>query len=245
MKKKIFNTNVDLRFKRPKEGPELSLIRSFVENIERIFCAEGLVLEIFEEPYIETAIPDIVIAFWDENLFNCSWGEARNLLEKQDIKILHHMYLTNKTLDTAALRADLGYSERELEKTIERLTQSGLLHENPQGFKSRSRGEIFFVKTIISIEAKIKNWKKAFEQAWLNKSFASESYVLLPKNKISPQITAYAKKIGVGLIGHNYEDSIVSQKPAREEIPSSYLSWLFNENVGRKWYYKNCYQGVG
>lgn len=245
MKKKIFNTNVDLRFKRSKEGPELSLIRSFVENIERIFCPEGLVFEIFEEPYIETAIPDIVIAFWDENLFNCSWDEARNLLEKQDIKILHHLYLTNKTLGTAALRADLGYSERELEKTIERLTQSGLLHENPQGFKSRSGGEIFFVKTIISIEAKIKNWKKAFEQAWLNKSFASESYVLLPKNKISPQLIAYAKKVGVGLIGHNDEDSIVSQKPAREEIPSSYLSWLFNENVGRKCYYKNCYQGVG
>ena len=71
MKKQISNTNVDLRFKRSKEGPELSLIRSFVENIERIFYAEDLVLEIFEEPYIETAIPDIVIAFWDENQFNC------------------------------------------------------------------------------------------------------------------------------------------------------------------------------
>jgi predicted transcriptional regulator len=236
--KKGFNTSIDLRYKSPRNGPELSLVQSFKENFNGIFSEDSFEVKVFEEPYIGNVIPDIVIVFWDEKIFNY-WQGSRNYLETQDIKILHHMYLENRFFNLETLKEELGYSGRELEETLERLMEADLIIEEYQTFTPKSSEDIFFVKEIISIEAKIKNWKKAFEQAWLYELFASESYVLLPRSRISSQIARCAEELGVGLIGHNDKETSVVKKPVKRDIPSSYLSWLFNENIGRELYYED------
>lgn len=230
-------TNLDLKFKRSKSGPEAELVKSFVNSSSGIFENRTLKMKIFQEPFIGISIPDLVIVFWDESLLN-DWESERNCLEMHDIKILHHMFLNNDFVDTDSLKNSLGYPVSQIERTIERLMKAGLLVEKSKKFKPGGLEKIFFVKIIISIEAKIKTWKKAFEQAWLNDLFASESYVLLPHNRINSQIVKYSKKSGIGLLGHQEKVTKIVSKPIRKEIPSSYTSWLFNEYIGRELYYE-------
>ena len=231
-------TDVPFRYKQSKEGPELDLVKSFMNSFEKIFQKTNLKVRLFEEPYIDMTIPDIIITFWDDDIFDY-WVNERNFLKKRDIKILHHMYRKGEFLDIDALKKELGYSVREIGNSLERLIKAELLTERDQKFSTVEIKKIFFVETIISIEAKIKNWKKAFEQAWLNESFASESYVLLPQNRINSKIIAYANNLDIGIIGHAKKDVNIIKKPNKKSIPSSYLSWLINENIGRELYHEN------
>ncbi len=236
--KKLNATNITFRYKQSKDGPELDLVKSFMTSSGKIFHKANLQARLFEEPYIDMTIPDIVIAFWDDDIFDY-WVEERNFLEKRDIKILHHMYRKGDFLDIDRLKNELGYSVSEIEKSLERLIKADLLTESDQEFRAKEIKRLFFVKAIISIEAKIKNWKKAFEQAWLNESFASESYVLLPRNRINANIITYANNLDIGIIGHEKEGANIIKKPNKKSIPSSYLSWLINENIGRELHYEN------
>lgn len=235
---KINITDITFRYKQSKDGPELDLVKSFMSSFGKIFHKANLKVRLFEEPYIDMTIPDIVIAFWDGDIFDY-WVNERNFLKKRDIKILHHMYRRGDFLDIDKLKNELGYSVSEIKKSLERLIKSNLLTERDQKFRTKDIKRIFFVKAIISIEAKIKNWKKAFEQAWLNESFASESYVLLPQNRINSNIIAYANNLDIGIIGHEKKDANIIKKSNKKSIPSSYLSWLINENIGRELYHAN------
>lgn len=229
-------TNITLRYRQPKTGPEIDLVKSFMNSFDQIFDKTKFQIKLFEEPYIDMTIPDIIIVFWDADKFDY-WVEERNYLEKRDIKILHHLYRKGDFLYIETLKSELGYSVREIETSLEMLIKAELLTEREHKFKTRDIKRIFFVKAIISIEAKIKNWKKAFEQAWLNESFASESYVLLPQDKINSKILAYADNLDIGIIGHRKQTANIIKKSNKKSIPSSYLSWLINENIGREIYH--------
>ncbi|HLP46437.1 MAG TPA: hypothetical protein VK469_10840 [Candidatus Kapabacteria bacterium] len=234
--KKSNKTNITLRYKQSKIGLELDLVKSFINSFDKIFYKASPNVRLFEEPYIDMNIPDIVIVFWDEDIFDY-WAMERNFLQKRDIKILHHMFVKNGFSDVDMLINELGYSVREIENTLEKLIKADLLTERNQKFKIKEIKKVFFVRAIITIEAKIKDWKKAFEQAWLNESFASESYVLLPQNRISSKVIEHANKLDIGIIGHEKRNSNIVKSPNKKIIPSSYLSWLFNENIGRDLYY--------
>jgi hypothetical protein len=236
-KNKIADTNVSLKYKKPIEGPESDLVKSFLNNIDGLFEKYLVEFKIFSEPFIDIGIPDIVVAYWDKSIFNF-WIEKRNYLQKRDIKILHHMYLNGNFTTIFDLKNSLGYPLSELERSIKRLSEADLLIERNSAFKLKSLEDIFFVKAIIAIEAKIKNWRKAFEQACLNELFASDSYVLLPNEKINPKIIEYAENNGIGLIGHQQEDTDIIKEAIKKEIPSSYSSWIFNEIIGRELYYE-------
>ncbi len=236
--KKLNITNINFRYRQSKSGPEFDLVKSFMNSFGQIFNKTKLKVRLFEEPYIDMITPDIIIAFWDVDIFDY-WAEERNFLEKRDIKILHHMYRKGDFLDIDRLKNELGYSVSEIEKSLEMLIKADLLTERDKKFRTKDIKRIFFVKAIISIEAKIKNWKKAFEQAWLNESFASESYVLLPQNRINSDIIAYANNLDIGVIGHEKKDASIIKKPNKKSIPLSYLSWLINENIGRELYHEN------
>ena len=124
-------TDIPFRYKQSKEGPELDLVKSFMNSFEKIFHKTKLKVRLFEEPYIDMTIPDIIIAFWDDDIFDY-WVNERNFLKKRDIKILHHMYRKGEFLDIDALKKELGYSVREIERSLERLIRADLLTERDQ-----------------------------------------------------------------------------------------------------------------
>ena len=101
--------------------------------------------------------------------------------------------------------------------------------------KISNKNKLFFIDSIISIEAKIKNWKQAFNQANINTLFSSESYVLFPdKLTVINNGTVDSYFNDIGIFTYNGSDNInILRKARKVQIPTSYLSWVFNENIGR------------
>jgi len=95
----------------------------------------------------------------------------------------------------------------------------------------RSISKVFCLKKIISIEAKIKDWRKAIEQAIMNTWYASHSYVLFPRTSISIKAIGSAKKYGIGIISFEENKPKVLLKPLIRKLPASYGSWMLNDLI--------------
>lgn len=89
------------------------------------------------------------------------------------------------------------------------------------------------ISDCIAIEVKLKNWKRALNQAHRYKWFANESYVLLPESNIWPalkQIELF-KRFNVWLLGYNEDKIIYHFKPTSSKPISSKMVYLLNEEM--------------
>lgn len=90
------------------------------------------------------------------------------------------------------------------------------------------------VKNATAIEAKLRNWKRALNQAYRYKWFSQKSFVCLPINTIKPALKNIDifKKMGVGLIAvckHNGMKILYNPRPKKPI--SKEMSLLLNEFV--------------
>ncbi|CCH47859.1 conserved protein of unknown function [Pseudodesulfovibrio piezophilus C1TLV30] len=90
------------------------------------------------------------------------------------------------------------------------------------------------IKNTIAIEAKLKNWKRALNQAYRYKSFSNESYVCLPVSNSRPALNNLHlfKQMEVGLLTlRDCGDLDIIYAPPSEQPISSKMNMLLNEQV--------------
>jgi len=214
-----------------RNGPELDLIKAFLPFIES-FCDEKFEYEILHEPYAEAGIPDIVVIAWDSELVD-NWVSSRSDLNKEDIKLTHHIStFKNRGVNKSRLSQQLGYSNILVDRSLEKLKCAEIICETNNRVFVEDINTKFFIKQIITFEAKIKNWKTALSQAQLNENFSSHSYVLLP-DKIAKEGVCSAFQGNTGLVTHTGKKIIRKKRARKMNLPGSYFSWLLNEWVGR------------
>jgi len=212
-------------------GPEKELVDSFVKYIPQCFHWKKGAVAIFHEPRMETGFPDLVIVQYLPDVFE-HWVTARSALNPMDLKILH--YLSNaQAVDASTLMATLGIAAKPLLSSIERLLDAGLITRSRTKWKAETLNRIFGVRSIVAVEAKIKNWSSAFHQSELNLWFASEAYILSPVEKPSQSIVSRSQDSGIGILLLNGRHVRRVQGTRKNGIPSSYGSWMFNEWIGR------------
>lgn len=92
-------------------------------------------------------------------------------------------------------------------------------------------------KKIITIELKLKNWKRALAQAYKYKSFSDIAYVCMDEKNINPALEHIDmfKKYNIGLISINNKNKIkMYYKPKTKKAYSKKLyeevQYLFDEN---------------
>jgi predicted transcriptional regulator len=214
---------------------ELVFLKKFLQSgyIENINKNSKYEVSLIHEPYTGYGYADLVCVIWDKSIEQ-KWTANRNLLQTMDIKILHHLYNCRIYKNISDIITDLGFNQKTVYSSIETLIKSKLIQENKNNkVKIRPINEIFYIKDIISIEAKLLNWKKALEQSVNNTYFASKSFTLLPNKLIHNKILEEYKLTNVGLISFEKNYKII-KKPQRQNIPSTLSSWFFNEHIGRK-----------
>lgn len=232
--------SVDIRFKKRMEGPESVLVNDFLSVYKKNNSTIHKTFTIFTEPFTGSGFPDLVIVLWDDIQIQ-KWHPERNNLRNIDLKILHHMMSNRHGYTLKNLQEQLGYSNKKLECSLEKLSAASLVrHLKNDTFRVCSKNDAFYVKSIIAIEAKIKNWKSAFIQAETNFWFASESYVLLPGESLRNSIINKAAESPAGLLSYCNNNYNVISKSERRSMPVSYCSWIFNEYIG-----KNVFAGNG
>lgn len=221
---------------KPRQTPcsELDFLNKFISSdfFDKINKNTNQEITLLQEPFSGFGYPDLVCVIWDKSVFS-GWKQERQVLETDDIKILHHLYNTKIYKDTTDIKKELGFSLRAATASFERLINASLLKENKlNAVKIKPINEIFFVKDIITIEAKLLNWRKALEQSINNTYFSSKSFTLFPKNIISNRILEEYKTTNVGIISFDKKYQIL-KKPKKQNIPSTLNSWFFNEYIGR------------
>lgn len=221
--------------RKERKGPENELVHFFLSQYKNFFNSKDLSSCVYTEPCLGIGFPDILMAIWDKEK-SPYWNTSRNSLTKTDIKILHFLSTTTSIESIESINLQLGYSIQEIKKSISSLESAGLLIYEDYNFKILDLSEIFFIKDIIAIEAKLHDWKKVIEQASLNQLFCSQSYVLIPESSVSQKMNPTMNQKGLGLIVSRENQFCIKKTATRSEIPASYTSWIINEEIGRKLY---------
>jgi len=223
--------NIGLKSRISKDGPELKLVEEFIYEIPKIFKPKKNKLALFIEPLIDGTYPDIVVTEYNPNNFD-TWQEKRNTLNSTDLKIFENIR-HSKGLNSTTLFQRTGYSYKVLLQSIENLYDAGLMERKNKKWRSKPLKDIYSIKRLISIEAKMKEWKTLLNQADANQWFASESYALSSvKNPKENTINKF-KDYGIGLYSLSNQKLVKLNEAKKQSLPKSYMSWMFNEWVGR------------
>ncbi|WP_019554795.1 hypothetical protein [Propionispira raffinosivorans] len=230
----IFNhdiSSIGLYKRNSTEGAELNLVNDFIDYYSDNFLKKGnrYNLAVFIEPRILSGFPDIVFAVYNPNIVDM-WSEARKTLNLYDLKILFQI-VHSKGMSGANLIDMLKFPEKQIITSIEKLYDSKLIYRRGYSWRAKEIKQIYSIKDLISVEAKIGDIKKVAKQSFINTWFASQSYALTNSNSPQKNTIENFSKIGIGLYckKRNFKKIVPAQKLSS---PVSYLSLQFNEWIG-------------
>jgi len=225
--------SIGLLVRPTRSGPESELTSEFIEKTMLILRDRKRHYALFCEPQLESGFPDIVIVSYNPYVLD-EWQNGRNGLTTLDLKILHHLHFVGGA-DAERIERQLGVDSRSLVRSLERLLGASLIRWYAKQWMPRSLKTRYAVRSIAAIESKIKNWVSAFQQAELNRWFASESYVLSPVLHPQRKVLKKSESLGVGIYSMPAGSHVKKLKTSKcGKLPSSYASWLFNEWIGRR-----------
>ncbi|MBC2191260.1 hypothetical protein HCB44_03060 [Listeria sp. FSL L7-0229] len=225
------NKRIGLKTRTNTYGKEYDLVWEFISYYEKKFYRynKNNKLAVFVEPQIESTFPDIVLASYNEALYD-KWSTTRNLLTAQELKILS--ILINKRNCDGEYFIRLGYDAKQVLKSLEHLLDCGLIKRTSRAWQVEPTSSFFGIKQLTAIEAKFSDVRSLYEQTLLNTWFASESYALLPVKQPQNSTRELFHKNGLGL--YTKPDSFKKVLNAQKKgLPTSYISLQFNEWIGK------------
>ena len=209
---------------------EKELVLEITRNLEKPECLRELFKtklesKIFEELDLGYGIPDVVIVQYRKKT-----SQRKEFLNYFDISILD-LIEKNRSVSVE----DIVYLTRSAKKKIDcslSVLQNEKLIIYRQGKYFSHKKYAGALEDSIAIEAKLKNWKRALEQAYRYKWFSSKSYVILPASNMKPALANLDlfKKYEVGLASLSPEVGIeIHYKPKTSAPYSAKMHKLLNE----------------
>lgn len=175
-----------------RDGPEAAIEDAVVDGAYRMFHSQDRLTCVFGSRQIGNGSPDLTIILCRPSV--------RALLDISASESLILGYL--RLVSTASLRSletKLQLQKIEVASSIERLTSRGLIRCSRRSYRLlRPWNNIL---SIVTVEAKHRDWKRAISQATRNTVFSNKSYVALPKKQAELAIGELKKRtLGIGVI---------------------------------------------
>lgn len=229
----INNTHNDIGLKSriTRIGPELDMVHEFIDTTSQNFKSKKNKLAIFIEPMVDTAYPDIVFAEYNPKVLD-NWNDSRKNIKVTDMKIFENIR-NMRGGNVSTIFKHTHFSYKEIIEAIERLYDAELIGRQKGKWVSKSLKEIYSIQRLKSVEAKIGQLSTVLKQADANRWFASESYALSPTKRPQKATIERFKHYGIGLCTLNDGKIIEFNKAEKQKLPTSYMSWMFNEWIGR------------
>lgn len=147
------------------------------------------------------------------------------ILAKKSNAMIFMKLNNNKPLTKDNIISNIGLSKSTFNVALNELIKNNLIVKKGNCY---SRNINFsFPKVIISgYEAKLKDFKKAFFQANINKSYVDHSYLIFPLDtaiKIANKNEQLLNNSGIGLIGVDNKKTVVIVKARKQDKMKSYL----------------------
>lgn len=214
---------VGLFHRRSTLGQEKDLVDAFIKG-NLTAAPSGQSRLIFVEPRLEIGFPDLVVVYVDTAIAR-GWNLERAGFTKREICVLHHL----ATFGTQEIHRLKSLFPEGLQSTLKKLETVGLVKSGQQGWTAKATNKLLAVRRIVAIEAKMGSWRPGLDQAFMNRWFASESYLLLPTMPKSSELSMELRASGVGLLTIDTMLNRPLVRAERRSLPGSYASWLFNE----------------
>ncbi len=211
------------RTRQPRCGPENDLVERFLDQ-KALLNVRRQRVSFFREPKLLSGFPDLVAVRWDEPTA-ARWHESRAALVEDELRLLHFLTQVGACAETDLQR----WSFSRVGAALGRLAASGLVHRHRGRWRAAPLTTTFAVRSIFAFEAKISNWAVAIGQAAVNRWFASESYVLVPRHVALEGLVGAARNVGVGVWLEGARRPVLRAVRSDVRQPVSYASWLFNE----------------
>ena len=217
-------------------GEENTLVDSYIEYRKSIFkSSNSHNLAIFKEVKIGNSFPDIVfVDFNPENYEN--WNSIRADLSRDEYRIIYFLYVNNGCEQLSDVVKLLNLDWKTVATSFEKLYDAKLIVRKKSIWKLTNKKTVT-CKNIQAIEAKFYNWNRVLQQSILNKSFASESYILSSvKKDFNPSVIQKFQDFGIGI--YLEKNNVFSQisKAENMKLPINYNSIYFNELIGKALY---------
>jgi hypothetical protein len=206
-------------FRKRRSGPEQDLLDWFLK-LHAVKAREGERLTVFREPRLPSGFPDLVVVVWKESVA-AKWGAQRRTILPADLRLLQHL-ATKGPANIATLKSLFGSNT---ERSLGRLESSEMVFCQRHQWRARALSQIFAIRRIVAIEAKVAEWRAALDQAFINTWFTPESYILVPAVPRGAKLLETALQHGIGVLSKE-KPRLVERRLKR---PRSYASWLFNE----------------
>jgi hypothetical protein len=220
-------------FTRPvTQGDEYALVEQFIDYYCHKFTRDNKKtrLAVFVEPRIDSGFPDVVFASYLPSITD-NWSDKREALDVYELKLLSYLCTTENALG-AKLISTLGFPETQTVTSLEKLMDAKLVSYRNRSWRVRELRDVFSLTKLIAVEAKLNDINKVVEQTHLNTRFASHSYALTNSARPQGETIKTFKRFGIGLYGKDSQFRRIVE--ARQYIlPSSYLSFQFNEWIGK------------
>ncbi|WP_420390534.1 hypothetical protein [Marinobacter sp.] len=128
-----------------------------------------------------------------------------------------------------------GLSARLARKALKEFELAGFCEQKAKnGRWIKTRQPQVIARNISSFEAKLKNWRKALEQAYRYKEFSDQSWVIMDECHISPaleRIQEFSER-NIGLASINTNGTFKVHSKAMKESPRSTLNnWTANAKL--------------
>lgn len=213
----------NFRSRRTTKGPENDLILDFIAGFQPRLTKD-VRATLFREPALPSGFPDLVVVTWSQRTA-AAWPAERATLTRDDLRVLHILSL-NGSQQLAGLRQ---LTFPRMGSSLAKLSRLGMVRQTKSGWHATPLSKCFAVRKIVALEAKIRDWNGALDQATLNCWFASESYILVPRlpRQREPLDRAAQRGIGVWVAGSPRPALRSTLRSSRQ--PVSLASWLFNE----------------
>ena len=214
------------------KGEEINMVKEFVEYRKDHFAeSKNKHLAVFLETKINNNYPDIVFAEYNPESYK-NWNNYRNSLSVNDLKVLYYI-ATHRQVTSKKIISDLFLNYKDLLLALEKLYDAELIDRKNKKWVKHSNDWIG-IKKVEAVEAKICNCSQVMQQAILNKTFASESSILIKrKNTLPDDFMNKASEFGLGLYIYNELNFAKLLTPKKNKVLSNYNSIFINECIGR------------
>jgi hypothetical protein len=208
-------------FRSRRPGPELMLEDAVFNWVDQLSPLADLPSWVACSPSIGAGMPDILFAHYKPQVFALSKKKVSNT---QLLAFLRGV--NGARLDT--IMYHLKYPEKIIATDLDELVTINAVHQSDDVFFLSQLWKNI-IPTIITIEVKVHDWRKAVAQAARNKIFSHQSYVALPK-RLAIRIKDYPvfTNLGIGLLSIDDTDDYVHEE----------ISALVNEPQIWEYYYK-------
>lgn len=214
------------------EGEELELVKEFIDYYIHRFLKNNRInnLAVFIEPQISSGFPDIVFASYSAKILD-RWSDEREKLNTNDLKVLSYLLLSGGCTGENLL-AKLRLPEKTVLEAVGKLLDARMINRTSGMWKPVDVRNIYHIKKLVSVEAKMTDIKKAAEQSLINTWFASQSYAVVNTANPKDSTVKSFERQGTGLYCRRkgFQKVVEAQKL---KLPSSYLSLQFNEWIGK------------